>query len=87
LDANLCLFLDNHAKYFGSFYHMTRLNSPDVISSAAKRGSVEMRYTVLEDSTTRAHNGGFWTRMLESMKIRRCLFAHCKNTSDQQDTV
>jgi hypothetical protein len=100
LELNLCLFLGNHAKYFGSFYRMTkgstRLSSSNMTSSAAsqcvgsaeaKFGSVDVRYTVLENSTAKAHNGGFCARLLESMRITRCLFARCRHTSDQQDAA
>jgi hypothetical protein len=86
---NLCFFLANHAEYFGSFYRMTkgstRLSSSNVTSSAAKLVSVDVRYTVLEDSTARVHHGGFWARLLESMRITRCLFTRCRHTCDQQD--
>jgi hypothetical protein len=100
LDANLCLFLGNYAMYFGSLSRMTkgstRMGSSNVTSSAAsqcigateaKLGLVDVRDTVLEDSTTRAHNGGFCALLLESVSITRCLFARCRHTCDQQDAA
>jgi hypothetical protein len=100
LDVNLCLFIANSAEYFGSFYRTTKgptqLSSSNVTASRAnqcvggaeaKLGSVDMRYTVLEDSTARAHNGGFCARLLESMTLTRCLFARCRHTSEEKDAA
>jgi hypothetical protein len=100
LDVNLCLFLGNHAEYFGSFYRITkgqmRLSSSNVTLSVAnqcvgaaevKSGSMHMRYTILADSTAKSHNGGLCARMLDSMTITLCLFARCRHTSTEKNAA
>jgi hypothetical protein len=100
LDMNMCLFLGNHANYFGSFYRITkgatRLSSSNVTSSVAdecvgaaeaKFGSIDMRYTIIDDSMAKAHNGGFCARMLDSMTLTLCLFARCRHTSAEKSAA
>jgi hypothetical protein len=100
LSINLCLFANASAHYFGALYrnapgeftldstNMSHLKVEHCVGCMeVKGGSLSMRFSVIEDSVARAHNGAVCTRELTRTLFERCIWAHCKHVSNESDAA
>jgi hypothetical protein len=93
------LFLRNHAGFFGmmhrvgkSLLSMTSINNSDsrgddcVGLFEVKTGTVELKYSVTDNSSASCHNGGICTRLLDAFTVDHCLFFRCHHNTKEKDT-
>jgi hypothetical protein len=53
----------------------------------AKFGSMEMRFTLITDSSAHAHHGAMCVRLLDQLTIEFCLFANISHCTDEYEAA